>query len=70
MTISYVPKADPLQRRASDKGYRVAWKLKYGFEKGAFDEELTYGEAKKKAEELEAKEPGKTFWPELIHVPA
>ncbi len=70
MTISYVPKADPLQRRASDKGYRVAWKLKYGFEKGAFDEELTYGEAKKKAEELEAKEPDKTFWPELIHVPA
>ncbi len=67
MTVSFVPKADPLQRRATDKGYRVAWKLKYGFQKGHFDEELTYGEAKKKAEELEAKEPDKTFWPELIH---
>ncbi|HID49583.1 MAG TPA: hypothetical protein EYP40_08255 [Chromatiales bacterium] len=67
MTMTFKPKADPLQRKSSDKGYRVAWKYKYKFEKGHFDEELTYGEALRKAEELEAKEPDKVFWPELMY---
>ena len=67
MTISFIPKADPLQRRASDMGYRVAWKYKYKFQKGHFDEEMTYGDALKKAEQLAAKEPEKVFWPELLH---
>ncbi len=65
-TGSYKVKANPLFRKDDDPGYRVAWKDKYHFQKGHFDEEMTYGEAKKKAEELAAKEPNKTFWPELI----
>ena len=67
MTGTFTPKADPLLRRASDPGYRVAWKYKYKFERGVLDGEMTYGEAKKKAEELQAKEPDKVFWPELIY---
>ena len=35
----------------------------------SFDEELTYGEARKKAEELAAKDDAKTFWPEMIMDP-
>jgi hypothetical protein len=66
MSSHPVPKSDPLLRRDSSPGYCVAWKLKYGFEKGRFDEEMSYGEAKKKAEELAAKEPAKVFWPELL----
>ncbi len=65
----YINRADPLLRRASDKGYRIGWKHKYNFERGHFDEEMTYGEAKKKAEELQAKEPDKVFWPEMIMDP-
>ncbi|WP_297526542.1 hypothetical protein [Thiohalobacter sp.] len=66
MTGTYTNKADPLLRRASDKGYRIGWKYKYKFERGHFDEEMTYGEAEKKAAELAAKEPDKVFWPEMI----
>jgi hypothetical protein len=66
MTIAFKIKGDPLQRRENDPGYRVAWKHKYKFEKGHFDEEMTYGEALRLAEKMELKEPDKTFWPELI----
>ena len=62
-------RADTLLRRDEDAGYRVAWKLKYGFEKGHLDAELTYGEARKQAAELQAKEPEKVFWPEMIMEP-
>lgn len=65
--ITFKPKADPLFHKDTDKGFRVAWKYKYKFEKGHFDKELTYGEARKKAEELAAKEPDKTFWAELMY---
>lgn len=65
----YENKADPLLHRQDDKGYTIGWKLKYGFERGRLDEEMTYGEAKKKAEEMEAKEPDKVFWPEMIMEP-
>ena len=66
----YINRADSLLRRPNDKGYRVAWKLKYGFEKGHSDEDLTYAEAARKAEELADKDPQKTYWPEMIMDPA
>lgn len=65
----YINRADALLRKDSDTGYRVAWKLKYGFEKGQFDEEMTYGEAKSKAAELQAKASDKVFWAEMIMDP-
>lgn len=65
----YINRANPLLKKASDKGYRVGWKLRYGFQRGYLDGEMTYGEASKKAAELGAKEPGKVFWPEMIMDP-
>ncbi|MDV3238297.1 MAG: hypothetical protein LOY58_05550 [Gammaproteobacteria bacterium] len=69
MAGAYVNRADSMLRRESDAGYRVAWKLKYGFQKGHFPEEMTYGEASRKAAELQAKEPEKVFWAEMIMDP-
>ena len=69
MAGNFKPRADSLTRRSSDSGYQVGWKLKYGFEKGHLEGEMTYGEAKKKAAELQAKEPDKVFWPEMIMDP-
>ncbi len=66
MAGNFVPKADTLLHREADHGYRIGWKYKYRFERGHFDEEMTYGEAKRKAAELQAKEPDKVFWPEVI----
>lgn len=65
----YINRADSLRHRDDDSGYRVAWKLKYGYEKGQFDEEMTYGEAKQKAAELQAKDRDKVYWPEMIMDP-
>lgn len=65
----YSNRADSLVKKDSDNGYQVAWKLKYGFQKSHFDGEMTYGEAKKKAAELQAKEPEKVFWAEMIMDP-
>jgi hypothetical protein len=59
-------KGDPLWKRADDPGYRVGWRSKAKFEKGHFDDEMTYGEAEAKAHELAAKDSSKTFYPELI----
>jgi hypothetical protein len=59
-------KGDPLWKRADDPGYRIGWRSKAKFEKGHLDGEMTYGEATKKAAELSAAEPDKTFYPELI----
>ncbi|MGF1645297.1 MAG: hypothetical protein ACFCUJ_16790 [Thiotrichales bacterium] len=61
------PKSDPLSRRDDAPGYRVAWKKKYYFERGAFPEEMSYAEARKKCEALQRTEPDKVFWPELIY---
>jgi len=69
MANTFINRADPLIHRDSDKGYRIGWKLKYGFQRGHFDEELTYGEARKQAQALQAKEPEKVFWPEMIMDP-
>ena len=53
-------------KQLSDTGYVVGWKYKYKFERGHLEGEMTYGEARKKAEELRKKEPEKTFWPEKV----
>lgn len=66
MSGNFTNKADPLRHRTEDSGYRVGWRYKYKFEKGFLDGEMTYGEAKKKAAELQAKEPEKAFYPEMI----
>lgn len=66
----YKNRADSLQKRDSDKGYRIGWKLKYGFERGHLDGEMTYGEARKKAAELQSKEKDKVYWAEMIMDPA
>ncbi|MBI5463016.1 MAG: hypothetical protein HY941_12595 [Gammaproteobacteria bacterium] len=65
----YINRANPMLRQDGDKGYRVAWKLKYGFQKSRFDKEMTYGEARKQAAELQAKEPEKVFWAEMMMDP-
>jgi hypothetical protein len=70
MAGHFKARADSLVKRSSDTGYRVAWKEKYGFHKGHFDEEMTYGEATHKATELQAKEPDKVFWAEVIMDPS
>lgn len=56
---------DPLWHKADDPGFIIAWKYKYQFETGKLtDKVMTYGEAKKKADELCAQDSEKTFWPE------
>ena len=62
----YTNRADSMLRRDADTGYRVACKLKYGFEKKHLDGEMTYGDAKKKAAVLQAYEPDKVYWAEMI----
>lgn len=69
MAGNYTNRANPMLRRDEDKGYQVAWKLKYGFQKSHLDGEMTYGEARKKAAELQAKEPEKVYWAEMIMDP-
>ncbi len=65
----YVNRANPLQRGASDKGYTIGWKIRYGFERGRTDDNLSFFEAEKKAAEMGKKEPDKVFWPEMIMDP-
>jgi hypothetical protein len=49
----------------SESGYIVAWRSKKKFEAGKYlDEVMTFGEARKKAEELSAANPGLTYWAE------
>lgn len=48
----------------SDNGYIIGWRYKKKLEAGKLDGEMTYLEARKKAEELGNKEPEKSFWPE------
>lgn len=69
MAGNLIPRADTFHRQDADMGYRVAWKSKYGFEKGHYDDELNYGEARQRAEALQAKEPEKVFWAELLFDP-
>lgn len=56
---------DPLMKRATDMGYIVAWRHRVEHKAGKLlDQEMTYAEAKKKAEEMEVQEPDKVFWAE------
>jgi len=56
---------DPMApKHDSDPGYIVAWRHKRRFEAGKLEGEMTYGEARRKAEELRLQEPEKTFWAE------
>lgn len=66
MSERFASKGDPLWRRVNDPGYRVGWRHKVKFEKGHLEGEMTYGEAEKKAAELSAQDPQKTYYPELI----
>lgn len=59
-------KGDALWKRDDDPGYRIGWKYKYRFEKGHLEGEMTYGEARRKAAELQAAEPDKVYFAELI----
>lgn len=51
-------------RKDSDTGYVVGWRHKRKFEAGVLEGEMTFAQARQKAEELSAKEPDKTFWAE------
>ena len=51
-------------RKDSDTGYIVAWRHMRKFEAGKLEGEMSYAEAKKKAAQLTAKEPDKTYWAE------
>ena len=55
-----------LIKRDEDTGYIVAWKHKYDFQTGKFDDEMTYGAACRKCEELISDNSEKTFWPEKV----
>jgi hypothetical protein len=58
---------DPLRRRDSDPGYRVGWRHRVRFEKGHLEGELSYGEASRRAAELQAGDTeGKVYFPEMI----
>jgi hypothetical protein len=66
MATKLSAKSDGLRRQADDPGYRVGWKYRYKFEKGHLEGEMTYGEARQKAAELQAGDPEKIYFPELI----
>lgn len=69
MAGNYTNRADPFFHKDDDRGFQIGWKLKYDFQRGHLDGEMTYGEARKKAAELQEKEPEKVFWPEVIMDP-
>ncbi|MCB1866896.1 MAG: hypothetical protein KDG50_15875 [Chromatiales bacterium] len=58
--------SETLAKNADRDGFIIGWRMKYGFEAGKMaDKVMTYGAAKKLAAELNAKDPKKTYWPEL-----
>jgi hypothetical protein len=58
---------DPLLRRDSDPGYQVGWRHKVRFEKGHLEGEMSYGEASRRAAELQTKDTeGKVYFPEML----
>jgi hypothetical protein len=61
---------DPLRRRDSDPGYRVGWRHRVRFEKGHLEGDMSYGEARRRADELQASDTeGKVYFPEMIRIP-
>lgn len=61
-----VPGADTLLKHTDTADYVIAWKKKYDFETGRFDETMTYVEAKAKALALTEKDREKVYWPESV----
>ena len=62
-----VPGADTLLKNSDEADYLIAWKKKYDFQTGRFDETMTYAEAKAKALALtEEDTEGKVYWPESV----
>ncbi len=56
-----------LIRRDQDTGYIIAWRYKSDFGTGKFkDKTMTYGEARKKCENLNSENQDKTYWPEKM----
>ena len=56
---------DPMTRPDDAPGFIVAWRDRYEHQAGRLlDQVMTYGEAKKKAEEMQAKDSGKFYWAE------
>ena len=56
---------DPLCHKQDDPGFIIDLKFNFDFEVGKItDEVMTYGDAKKKAEELCEQNQDKTYWPE------
>ena len=53
--------SENLVKRNDDTGYIIAWKHKYNFDTGKMDEEMTYGEALEKCEQLIAENLIKLF---------
>lgn len=54
---------DTLHHRDDEAGFVIGWRYKYKFEAGYYDEEMTFGEAKKRVEALHEEHPDMTFWP-------
>lgn len=52
-----------LQHGNDEPGFVIAWKYKYKFEAGCYDEEMTFGEAKARVEQLHEEHSDMTFWP-------
>lgn len=61
--------ADPLVKRANDKGYQIGWKHRYDLARGHLDGSMTFGEATKKAADLGSKDQDKFYWAEMILEP-
>ena len=61
---------DTLHHKNDEHGFVIGWRYKYKFEAGYYDEEMTFGEAKKRAEELHQKHPDMTFWPKKKSIKA
>ena len=61
---------DTLYHKNDEPGFVIGWRYKYKFESGYYDEEMTFGEAKKQAEELHEKHPDMTFWPKKKSIKA
>ena len=57
---------DPLLYADDEPGFIIAWRMKYQFETGRLDGEMTYTKALEECERLHQKQPEKTFWPQRV----
>ncbi len=59
---------DTFHHKDDEPGFVIGWKYKYKFESGQYDEEMTYGEARRRVSRLHDEHPDMTFWPKKKHV--